>query len=101
MHIEDAAAFIVKFITKPSAAAAYSDYGYDIYVPNVIAAYLVEVEKIPQHLVRDHPRGRELTSFFFDAAWDFCAEECFDPACLIAVTRITEAFLLQDSAGHG
>lgn len=79
MHIEDAAAFIVDFIAKPRAAAAYSDYGYDIYVPNVIAAYLVEVEKIPQHLVRDHPRGRELTSFFFDAAWDFCRRGVLRP----------------------
>jgi len=30
MHIEDATAFIVDFIARPRAAAAYSDYGYDL-----------------------------------------------------------------------
>jgi hypothetical protein len=79
MHIEDAAAFIVDFIAKPRSAAAYSDYGYDIYVPNVIAAYLAEVDKIPQHLVRDHPRGRELTPIFFDAVWEFCRRGVLRP----------------------
>jgi len=54
MHIEDATAFIVDFIARPRADAAYSDYGYDVYMPNVVAAYLADVEKIPQHLVRDH-----------------------------------------------
>jgi hypothetical protein len=72
MHIEDASAFIVDFIAKPRAVETYSGSGYDVYVPNVIAAYLVEIENIPQHLVRDHQRARELTSFFFDAAWELC-----------------------------
>ena len=79
MHIEDATAFIVDFIAGPRAAAAYSDYGYDVYVPNVVAAYLADVEKIPQHLVRDHPRGRELTPFFFDAAWELCRRGVLRP----------------------
>jgi hypothetical protein len=79
MHIEDAAAFILDFIAKPRAAAAYSDYGYDIYVPNVIAAYLADIEKIPQHLVRDHHRGRELTPIFFDAAWELCRRGVLRP----------------------
>lgn len=72
MHIEDAVAFIVNYVGKPRATATYSDYGYDIYLPNVVAAYLTEIEKIPQHLVRDHQRGRELTPYFFDAAWELC-----------------------------
>lgn len=72
MHIEDASAFIVDFIAKPRATEAYSGSGYDIYVPNAAAAYLTEIEKIPQHLARDHQRGRELTPFFLDAAWELC-----------------------------
>jgi hypothetical protein len=72
MHIEDASTFIVDFIAKPRSPAAYSGYSYDVYVPNVIAAYLAEIEKIPRHLVRDHQRGRELTPFFLDAAWELC-----------------------------
>jgi hypothetical protein len=79
MHIEDATAFIVDFIARPRTAADYSDYGYDVYMPNVVAAYLADVEKIPQHLVRDHPRGRELTPFFFDAAWELCRRGALRP----------------------
>ena len=79
MHVEDATAFIVDFIARPRAAAAYSDYGYDVYVPNVVAAYLADIEKIPQHPVRDHPRGRELTPFFFDAAWELCRRGALRP----------------------
>jgi hypothetical protein len=79
MHIEDAVSFIVDYVGKPRAAAAYSDYGYDIYVPNLIAAYLAEVEKIPQHLVRDHQRGRELTPIFFDATWELCRRGILRP----------------------
>jgi hypothetical protein len=79
MHIEDAATFIVNFIARPRAAAAYSDNGYDVYMPNVAAAYLAEVENVPQHLVRDHPRSRELMPFFFDAAWDLCRRGVLRP----------------------
>jgi hypothetical protein len=69
MHIEDVVAFIVDFIASPRPSL-YGDYGYDIYLPNVIAAYLTENEQIPQHLVRDHQRGRDLASLFLDAAWE-------------------------------
>lgn len=71
--------FYCGFYCKARAVAAYSDYGYDVYVPNVVAAYLAEVEKIPQHLVRDHQRGRELTPFFFDAAWELCRRGILRP----------------------
>jgi len=79
MHIEDAAAFIVDFIAKPRATAFYSDYGYDVYMPNVVATYIAEVKKIPQHLIRDHPLSRELTPFFFDAAWELCRRGVLRP----------------------
>jgi hypothetical protein len=79
MNHEDAAAFILDFIARPRAAAAYSDFGYDVFVPNVIAAYLAEIEKIPQHLVRDHPRTRDLSALFLDAAWEFCRRGVMRP----------------------
>jgi hypothetical protein len=79
MHTEDAVAFIVDFAVKPRAAAAYSGHGYDLYLPNVVAAYLAEIEKIPQHLVRDHPRVRELTPSFFDATWELCRRGILRP----------------------
>jgi hypothetical protein len=37
MRIDEASAFIADFVAKPRVAATYSGYGYDVYVPNLIA----------------------------------------------------------------
>src|SRR6185437_4936010 len=72
MHVEDAVTFIVDCITKPRPAAAYSSYGYEVYVPNIIATYLTEVEPSSAHwsTVRDSPRARELMPTFSEGAWE-------------------------------
>jgi hypothetical protein len=49
LHIDDATAFIVDFSRHPRSTA-YGSYGYEIYLPNVISAYLTEVEKVHDHL---------------------------------------------------
>lgn len=81
MHVEDAVAFIVDCIVKPRPGAAYSSYGYEVYVPNIIAAYLTEVEPTSAHwsTVRDSPRARELMPTFSEAAWDLCRRGILRP----------------------
>lgn len=81
MHVEDAIAFIVRCIAKPQPAAAYSNYGYEIYVPNIIAAYLTEVEPTSAYwpTARDSPRARELMPTFSEAAWDLCRRGILRP----------------------
>jgi hypothetical protein len=81
MHVEDAVAFIVNCIAKPRPTAAYSSYGYEIYVPNIVAAYLTEVEPTSAHwpTVRDSPRAREIMPIFSEAAWDLCRRGILRP----------------------
>lgn len=81
LHIEDAVAFVVNCIAKPRPTAAYSSYGYEVYLPNIVAAYLMEVEPTSAHssTVRDSPRARELAPTFSEAAWDLCRRGILRP----------------------
>jgi hypothetical protein len=81
MHVEDAVTFIVNCIAKPRPASPYSSYGYEVYVPNIIAAYLTETEpgSVPS-TVRDSPRARELMPTFSEAAWDLCRRGILRPS---------------------
>jgi hypothetical protein len=81
MHVEDAAAFIMDCIAKPRPSAGYSSYGYGVYVPNIIANFLREVERPPGHesTWREGPRARELAPVFSDAAWDLCRRGILRP----------------------
>lgn len=79
MHADEAAAFILDFIRSPRPSA-YGAPDCELYLPNIIAAYLVEREHIPQHSVRDHRRMSELLPIFLDAAWEFCRRGIFRPA---------------------
>ena len=42
MHIDDAAAFLVDFLRKPRPNHGYSTFGYEVYLPRVVVAYLQE-----------------------------------------------------------
>jgi hypothetical protein len=44
LHIDDATAFLGDFLRRPRPSSGYSSYGYEIYLPNVVVAYLTEVE---------------------------------------------------------
>jgi hypothetical protein len=65
MHIEDAATFIIDYIQKPRGNDDYSSYGYDIWLPKVIVAYIREVERSTEHLQALHNgrRRMELSPF--------------------------------------
>jgi hypothetical protein len=65
MHLNDAAEYPVDYIRKPRASDGYPTYGYDFYLSNVIASYMVEVEQCRDHAstLRDSLRARELWPF--------------------------------------
>jgi hypothetical protein len=81
LHIDDATTFLIDFLRHPRAGG-YSSYGYEIYLPNVVRAYVSEVEKLPEHLssIRDGARPRELSPYFYDAAWDLCRRGILRPS---------------------
>jgi hypothetical protein len=81
MYVDDAAAFIVDCLQNPRPSDGYSTFGYDIWLPNVIVAYIIEVENSterPQSLHRGR-RADELSPFFYDAAWGLCRLGVFRP----------------------
>jgi hypothetical protein len=72
MHIDDAVAFLVDYMRLPRPSNGYPSFGYEIYLPNVVAAYIVEIEQSTEHLSTLYSgiRSRQLSPFFYEAAWD-------------------------------
>jgi hypothetical protein len=83
MHIDDAAAFLVDFLRTPRPDHGYSTYGYEIYLPRVVVAYLQEIERTPEYLLNSYPysnpRAADLSPFFLEAAWDLCRRGILRP----------------------
>jgi hypothetical protein len=80
MHVEDAAAFIVDCIARPRPSD-YPSYGYEVYLPNLIAFYQKEIEHQTDHesLLRNGPRAQELSPLFYEAAWELCRRGILRP----------------------
>jgi hypothetical protein len=81
MQADDATAFIVDVLRNPRRGDDYPTHGYDVRLPNVIVAYIIEVEKSTEPLQSLH-RGRrvdELSPLFYDAAWGLCRLGVFRP----------------------
>jgi len=76
LTLDDALAFLVEFARAPRDEG-YGTYGYEVWVPNAVAAYLREIEKIPRHAVYDSPRHRDLSPIFYDAAWQLARRGVF------------------------
>jgi hypothetical protein len=94
MHIEDAERLIIRWIReKPSSE--YSNYGYDVYLSNVIR----------WHLRESGERGRDaieqsittLWPTFVAAAWELCRRGVIRPGVRQLHTQSTE----HGSAGEG
>jgi hypothetical protein len=90
---EDAFRYIVTF-AREDAPARYSSYGYDLYLPNIMRAYLLEV-----HGVRDGETGwfPSVSPPFYAAAWDLCRRGILRPGINTWGTQSTE----DGSAGNG
>lgn len=94
MQIEDAESLLIRWI-REHPASQYSNYGYDIYIPNVIRWHL-------EHSgVRDHPETmrqiRALSSLFYAAAWELCRRGIIRPGVREMGLQATEG----GSAGDG
>jgi hypothetical protein len=81
MRVDDAASFIIDFLPTPRPDHGYRTYGYEIYLPNVIAAYLVEIEQSTEHIsqLHDGRRAVELSPTFYEAAWELCRRGILRP----------------------
>ena len=74
--------FIIDFVRNPRRQDGYSSFGYDLKLEIVILFYLQEAGDWPPQIqyVEDHPRGRELSLVFFEAAWELCRRGILRPS---------------------
>src|SRR5260221_1754435 len=81
IKIDDAIAFIVEFLRTPRPDDGYPKFGYEIYLPMVMVAYVREIEHSTEHVSRlwDSPRAKELSPIFYKAAWELCRRGVLRP----------------------
>lgn len=80
-------------------STGYSDYGYDLYVSNIIREY-VNVEegvKEGQDAGKHHRRVRDLSPEFLAAAWELCRRGVIRPGIRVLGAQSTE----QGASGEG
>jgi hypothetical protein len=99
MHVDDAEAFIVDFLKAPHNDRDKSNYGYELYLPKVIMAYLKEIEESPEYItLRDMgPRAVELSPIFYEGAWNLCRRGILRPG----VRRYGEQATSDGASGNG
>lgn len=97
VHIEDAERLIIRWIReKPSPE--YPNYGYDIYLSNVIRWYLRESgERQPGHSNSIQLSIEKLWPTFVAAAWELCRRGVIRPGVRQLNTQSTD----DGSAGEG
>jgi len=76
MNEEDATNLLIGWLRKPYVSN-YSSYGYDIYLPNLIRAYLEKQR--PQDTQYVETRLREEMPAFFAAGWELCRRGILRP----------------------
>jgi hypothetical protein len=94
--VEDAIAYLLDYARTPRRSH-YPNYGYGLYLSNVVGTYLQEVEHNQSPNVHDSPRAREITPIFFDAAWDLCRRGILRPGLARAGAQATD----DGASGYG
>src|SRR5579871_6528556 len=79
--IDDAMSFLVDYLRTPRKSNGYSAYGYDVFLPNVVMAFIDEIECSTEHpsTLYSGGRSRELSPAFFEAAWELCRRGLLRP----------------------
>lgn len=102
--VATARAFLTQRILEAIATGSpveytYPNYGYDIYIPNIVMAYL-ESEISTEYDDRSSAHKRriaELSPYFYDAAWELCLEGILRPGVQRLGLQSTDG----GSAGNG
>jgi hypothetical protein len=81
MHMDDALEFIIDHL-KISGKMRTNYFGYEVNLHGIILEHLRESDPANAHIqnVRDHPRNRELSIAFFEAAWELCRRGVLRPS---------------------
>ena len=93
MNQEDATNLLVQWMRGPSQGQ-WSSYGYGIYLPSMIRAYL-ESQGIQHH--EQEQRLKEMIPHFYAAAWDLCRRGILRPGVRSYMAQATD----DGNAGNG
>lgn len=77
-NTDDAIAFFVDFARSPRRDG-YPSYGYELWLPNIVVAYMREVERETSHEPHNSPRAEALSPVFYDAGWELCRRGILRP----------------------
>ena len=94
MNQEDAFNYLIHCLRNPRDSG-YSNYGYDVYLPNVMRAYLHAQERMQD--VQADRKMRELSPHFYAAAWELCRRGILRPGVTVLGAQETG----DGSAGNG
>jgi hypothetical protein len=97
MTEEDALLTIVNWF-RSGSPGGFSNYGYDLYLPNVIRWYLIEEKpELRGSSMELEPKVPPLFPFFANAAWELCRRGILRPGVKAYNTQSTN----EGSAGSG
>ena len=96
MNEEDAQRFIIDCL-RNLAPRQLQNYGYDVYLPNIIWAWLVRNEGVVDRTDAAVRRQVELSTIFYTAAWELCRRGVLRPG----ITRMGEQATPDGASGNG
>jgi len=97
MQEHDAIIYLIHYLREPTSASHYPNYGYDVYIPNVLRG-LLQMNK-PGFINNDDVEraGAAESAFFYAAAWELCRRGILRPG----VKRMGLQQTSDGSAGNG
>ena len=99
LNDEDALKFLIRCLREP-IRPDYSNYGYDIYLPNIIRSYLRFIGSKAQGSDAEgefYKIGKEVSPHFYAAAWELARRGILRPGVRIMGAQSTD----EGSAGNG
>jgi hypothetical protein len=97
-RLDDALQFLVDYLRQPRGSGVGQTYGYEVYIPNVCRSFAQQVEGIsvqnPLDLERRVP---DLSSVFYEAAWELCRRGILRPGVRRHHDQVTD----DGSGGNG
>lgn len=90
MNQEDALLLIVQWLREGSPSR-YSNYGYDVYIPNVIRWHLIRTNpRLNDNEYERETRLDDLYPVFVDAAWELCRRGVIRPGVSVHRAQTTD-----------
>jgi hypothetical protein len=95
-HTDEAVLYLIEVLRVGGVQGGYSNYGYDLYIPNAIREYVARLGQDPER-GDGYTMQQTLSSFFLDAAWELARRGIIRPG----IRTLREQSTDEGSAGAG